>query len=253
MLGCASAYREAIKKQPPNAKQFKNEQQISSRKNEAVRGEALHVLWRWRALSSLICASLAAGCSGMGDTTVGGRPIVYKNAPGDEVEVKAGIVRKADTAEAPAPAPAPVPRAAPQAAPKRDTVAAAAPSTRAPAATLDADVGSRYTQAARYGDMLFLSGQIANDMRTGAFDDKQDIEAQTRHALDNVRAILEANRLTMANIVQVTVYITNISRLSGMDNAYHEYFRGNPPARTVVEVSNLPRGALVEITVVAGR
>jgi len=57
----------------------------------------------------------------------------------------------------------------------------------------------------------------------------------------------------MANIVSTTVYLTNISRLSPMDAAYHEYFRGNPPARTVVEVSNLPRGALVEISVVAGR
>jgi 2-iminobutanoate/2-iminopropanoate deaminase len=191
----------------------------------------------------------------MGDTTVGGRPLIYKNAPGDEVEMRAGIPQKVDTAEAPAPRRAPAPAPAAQTQPKRDTVAqapAAAPRAGG-AMPLDADAGSRYTQVSRYGDMLFLSGQIANDLRTGNFDASQDIEAQTRRALDNVRAILEANRLTMANIVSVTVYITNISRLSAVDQAYHDYFRGNPPARTVVEVSNLPRGALVEFTVVAGR
>ena len=188
----------------------------------------------------------------MGDTAVGGRPLIYKNKPADEVEIKAGVARKvepdaeAPARPAPAPAPAPAPRRAESAAPVRP-----APSPASPPAV--GEFAARYTQASRYGDLLFVSGQIANDLRTGNFDSAQDIDAQTRRALENVRAILEANGLTMANIVSTTVYLTNISRLSPMDAAYHEYFRGNPPARTVVEVSNLPRGALVEISVVAGR
>lgn len=212
----------------------------------------MHGLWRSRALSGIVCASLAAGCSGMGETTMGGRPLIYKNAPGDEVEMKAGIPRKVEAGEAAAPvrpAPAPVPQPAPR---RAESVAQAQPAPSGPALA-PGDFAARYTQASRYGDLLFVSGQIANDLRTGNFDPAQDITAQTRRALENVRAILEANRLTMANIVSTTVYITNISRLSAMDEAYHEYFRGNPPARTVVEVSNLPRGALVEISVVAGR
>ena len=200
-------------------------------------------------MSGIVCASLAAGCSGMGDTTLGGRPLIYKNKPADEVEIKAGVPRKVDPSEEAA---APV-RPAPASASRRADSVAHAP--RAPSAGVPAlgDFAGRYTQASRYGDLLFVSGQIGNDLRSGNFDSAQDIEAQTRRALENVRAILEANGLTMANIVSTTVYLTNISRLSPMDAAYHEYFRGNPPARTVVEVSNLPRGALVEISVVAGR
>jgi len=213
--------------------------------------------------AAAIALSLAAlavpGCTGMGDATLGGRPLVYKNAPGDEVEVKAGIPHKKGEAEAerttavaraPSAAPAPVQpqRQAPQA------VAQAAPVARGPSESVsDAEFINRYTQASRYGDLLFVSGQIGVDPRTGAFDPGQDIAMQTRQCLDNVRAILEANRLTMANVVSTTVYVTNISRLAAVDDVYHGYFRGTPPARTVVEVSNLPRGALVEITVVAGR
>ena len=209
----------------------------------------MHVFWRLRALSGIVCASLAAGCSGLGDTTMGGRPLVYKNAPADEVEMKAGIPRKVDPNAEP-----PVrPSSAPQPAPRRNEAVATAQPSRSAAAPALGDFAARYTQASRYGDLLFVSGQIANDLRNGNFDNGQDIEAQTRRSLENVQAVLEANRLTMANIVSTTVYITNISRLSAMDAVYHDYFRGNPPARTVVEVSNLPRGALVEISVVAGR
>lgn len=208
-------------------------------------------------MSGIVCASLAAGCSGLGETTMGGRPLVYKNAPAEEVEVKAGIPRKVDPAEAPAPRAAaasrPTPTPAPQSQPRRGEAVAQSQAAGRAAAPALGEFAARYTQASRYGDLLFVSGQIANDLATGAFDSTQDIDAQTRHALENVRAVLEANRLTMANVVSVTVYITNISRLSAMDAAYHEYFRGNPPARTVVEASNLPRGALVEISVVAGR
>ena len=213
----------------------------------------MHVFWRWRALSGIVCASLVAGCSGMGETTMGGRPLIYKNAPADEVEMRAGIPRKVDpNAEAAAPV-RPAPAAAPQPVPRRsESVAQARPAASAAPSPALGDFAARYTQASRYGDLLFVSGQIGNDLGSGNFNGG-DIQAQTRRALENVQAVLEANRLTMANIVSTTVYLTNISNLSAMDAVYHDFFRGNPPARTVVEVSNLPRGALVEISVVAGR
>jgi 2-iminobutanoate/2-iminopropanoate deaminase len=212
---------------------------------------------RIAAIAVVFAAFVVSACTGLGDATIGGRPIIYKNAPGDEVEVKAGVVRKVESADENE-----VRRAearAAQPAPRRDSAsrvaqADTAPRGHAPTARVsDADFINRYTQASRYGDLLFVSGQIAVDPRTGAFDPSQDIEAQTRRVLDNIQAILEANRLTMANIVSTTVYISNISRISAMDAVYHGYFKGTPPARTVVEVSNLPRGAQVEISVVAGR
>lgn len=213
---------------------------------------------RIAAIAVVFAAFAVSACTGMGDATIGGRPLIYKNAPGDEVEVQAGVVRKKGSAEEEELRAAQA-RASAQAAQRRESAPPTAQADTARrghtpgAAVSDAEFINRYTQASRYGDLLFVSGQIAVDPRTGAFEPGQDIEAQTRRVLENIRAILEANRLTMANIVSTTVYISNISRLSAMDAVYHEFFRSTPPARTVVEVSNLPRGALVEISVVAGR
>lgn len=211
---------------------------------------------RFGAIACVGMSWLAAGCTSMGDATLGGRPLVYKNAPADDVEIKAGVVRKRTAAdlEGERPAPRPAPPATPAPRESRTAVAAAQPTARgAASAPVESEFFNRYTQASRYGDLLFVSGQIAVDPRTGTFDPGQDVEAQTRRVLDNIQSILEANRLTMANVVSTTVYISNISRLGAMDSVYHDFFRGTPPARTVVEVSNLPRGALVEISVVAGR
>lgn len=110
-----------------------------------------------------------------------------------------------------------------------------------------------YTQATRHGDLLFLSGQIAFEPQANTLDRDSTIEQQTDAVMKKIGAILDSHRLTMANVVQATVYLANINDLGGMNAAYEQYFRGNLPSRTVVEVARLPRGALVEITVVAGR
>jgi 2-iminobutanoate/2-iminopropanoate deaminase len=110
-----------------------------------------------------------------------------------------------------------------------------------------------YTQATRYGDMLFVSGQIALDPRTGTLSADATIEGQTRQVMENVRSVLEANRLTMANVVSVTMYLSRINNLPAADRVYGTFFKGALPARSVVEVANLPRGALIEVSVVAGR
>jgi 2-iminobutanoate/2-iminopropanoate deaminase len=100
--------------------------------------------------------------------------------------------------------------------------------------------------------MLFLSGQIAIDPRTGAISETT-IEGQTRQVMENIRAVLEANRLTMANVVSVTLMLSNINNLGAADRVYASYFKSSLPSRSVLEASKLPRGALIEIAVVAGR
>ncbi|HZZ93251.1 MAG TPA: helical backbone metal receptor [Usitatibacter sp.] len=135
-------------------------------------------------------------------------------------------------------------------------LAAAAPESRgAPPArkTEQAADSSSYTQVARYGDLYFISGQIALDPASGRFAGDTGIADQTRTALENVRRLLEGERLTMANVVSTTVFLRRINDLAAMDEAYEGAFRTRLPARTVVEATNLPRGALVEIAVVAGR
>jgi 2-iminobutanoate/2-iminopropanoate deaminase len=79
------------------------------------------------------------------------------------------------------------------------------------------------------------------------------VEEQTRVAMDNIRLILESHRMTMANLVSVTVYVKKLGDVRAISNVYESYFRGTPPARSIVEVSALPRNALVEISAVAGR
>jgi 2-iminobutanoate/2-iminopropanoate deaminase len=107
-------------------------------------------------------------------------------------------------------------------------------------------------QATRYGDLLFLSGQIAADAQSST-PTEGTIEQQTHAVMKKIDAILASHGLTMRNIVQVTVYLANVNDLNAMDAAYAKYFRSTLPARTVVEVSRLQRAALVEIAVVAGR
>ena len=124
--------------------------------------------------------------------------------------------------------------------------AASQPRAAAPLAT------GGYTQATRYGDLLFVSGQIGMDLKSNEMRGSS-IEEQTRQAMDNVRAVLEAHRLTMANVVSVTVYLKDLGQFRGMDSVYETYFRGNLPARSVVQVARLPRDGLVEISVIAGR
>jgi 2-iminobutanoate/2-iminopropanoate deaminase len=140
-------------------------------------------------------------------------------------------------------------------APRTELAQAAAPraaSTRT-ASNGATELFNGYTQATRYGDLLFISGQISIDPRNGSFEEGRTMAQQTRQVLENVRAVLESNRLTTANVVATTVYLSKISAFAAMDEVYHDFFKGTPPARTVVEVSNLPRGALVEISAIAGR
>lgn len=107
-----------------------------------------------------------------------------------------------------------------------------------------------YSQAIRAGGFLFLSGQVALDPRTGQLVGS-DIKQQTRQVLENVRAILEAAGSSLRQVVKCTVFLADMNDFGPMNEEYGSFFQDQPPARTTVQVAKLPRGALVEIDIVA--
>ena len=110
-----------------------------------------------------------------------------------------------------------------------------------------------YSQAIDSGaGIVFVSGQLPIDPATGAFPEG-GVQEQTRQSLTNAKAILEAAGLGLQHVVKTTVYITNMDDFAKVNGIYGQYFQENPPARVCVEVSKLPKGALVEIDVIAAR
>jgi 2-iminobutanoate/2-iminopropanoate deaminase len=107
-----------------------------------------------------------------------------------------------------------------------------------------------YSQAVRAGGLIFTAGQIALDPATGAMVD-DGIEDQTRQALRNLQAVLEAAGSGLAGVLKTTVYLTDMSAFAAMNAVYAEFFASSPPARSAVEVAALPKGALFEIECVA--
>jgi reactive intermediate/imine deaminase len=107
-----------------------------------------------------------------------------------------------------------------------------------------------YSQATTNGDMVFTAGQIPMTPDGDLLDD-EEIAVQTRQSLENVKAILEEEGLTMQNVLKVTVFLDDIDDFDEMNAAYKEYFQDNPPARSAVEAGNLPKGVGVEIEAIA--
>ncbi|MFC4448496.1 MULTISPECIES: Rid family detoxifying hydrolase [Halorussus] len=107
-----------------------------------------------------------------------------------------------------------------------------------------------YSQATTNGDMVFTAGQIPMTPDGDLLDD-EEIAVQTRQSLENVKAILEEEGLTMQNVLKVTVFLDDIDDFDEMNEAYKEYFQDNPPARSAVEAGNLPKGVGVEIEAIA--
>jgi 2-iminobutanoate/2-iminopropanoate deaminase len=107
-----------------------------------------------------------------------------------------------------------------------------------------------YSQAVRIGNMLYTSGQIALDPRSGEFL-SGEIEQETERTLENISAILKADGLNLDNIVKTTVYLTDLSYFARMNQIYEKYFSENKPARACVQVAALPKGAKVEIEAIA--
>lgn len=107
-----------------------------------------------------------------------------------------------------------------------------------------------YEQALKLDGWVFTSGQIPLDPQTGAMVEG-GIGAQTRQVLENLRVVLEAAGTSMSRVVKTTVYMTNLGDFQKMNEMYAEYFPQDRPVRSTVGVASLPRGALVEIDVIA--
>ena len=107
-----------------------------------------------------------------------------------------------------------------------------------------------YNHAVRVGDLLFCAGQIPIDPASGNLI-VGDIKAQTERVLQNVKAILDDQKLTFASVVKTTVFLTDLENFAAMNEVYAKFFTDSFPARSTVQVAALPKGAAVEIEVVA--
>ena len=107
-----------------------------------------------------------------------------------------------------------------------------------------------YEQAIKVNGFVFTAGQIALDPKTGNLA-QGGIGAETRRVLENLKAVLQASGSSMARVIKTTVFLKHIGDFGAMNEIYAEYFDASRPARSTVAVAELPRGALIEIELVA--
>jgi 2-iminobutanoate/2-iminopropanoate deaminase len=107
-----------------------------------------------------------------------------------------------------------------------------------------------YSQAIQFGNLIFVAGEKGIDPRTGRLV-PGGIQAETRQALENIQAILAEAGAMLDDAVSATVHMIDLGEFAAMNQVYAEYFRQDPPGRTTVQVSGLPAGARIEITVIA--
>lgn len=107
--------------------------------------------------------------------------------------------------------------------------------------------------ASHYGNLLFVSAQLPLDPMGTPLPSYARVDAQARLVLDNVRMVLEANELTMAHVISMTVYLKDLADLPEFDAVAAGYFEGMMPSRSVVEVTRLPFNAALQVSAVAGR
>lgn len=106
-----------------------------------------------------------------------------------------------------------------------------------------------YVHAVKAGEMLYTSGQLGLIPESGVLP--AGIEAQTKQALENLKAVVEAAGLTLGNVVKTTVFLADINDFATVNKIYAEYFTGEAPARSCVQVAKLPKDGLVEIEAIA--
>ena len=109
-----------------------------------------------------------------------------------------------------------------------------------------------YNQAIQYGDMLFVSGQIAINPATGDLV-QDDIQAETRMVMQNLEAVLAEAGMDFSNVIKSTIFLMDMGQFAQVNEVYGSYFTASPPARETVQVASLPKGVNVEISVVAGK
>lgn len=111
-------------------------------------------------------------------------------------------------------------------------------------------IGS-YSQAIVGGGLVFCSGQIPLDPRTGEMVGASDVRAQTRQVMENLKAVLDAAGSSLGRVVKTTIYLTDLGDFGAVNEVYASYFTGEPPARATLAVAGLPKGSLVEIDAIA--
>jgi 2-iminobutanoate/2-iminopropanoate deaminase len=109
-----------------------------------------------------------------------------------------------------------------------------------------------YSQAVKAGNMLFVSGQIPIDPKTGEVV-KGGIKEQTRQVLENIKAVLEAAGYTLNDVAMAFVFLADMNMFPEYNEVYAQYFKEKPPARVTVQAARLPRDVLIEIAVIAVR
>jgi 2-iminobutanoate/2-iminopropanoate deaminase len=109
-----------------------------------------------------------------------------------------------------------------------------------------------YSQAVRFANLVFISGQIPLDPKSGEIVGG-DIEVQTKQVLDNLKAIVEASGMGLENVLKCTCFLKNMEHFARFNSVYNTYFENVLPARETVEVSRLPKDVLVEISAICGK
>jgi 2-iminobutanoate/2-iminopropanoate deaminase len=107
-----------------------------------------------------------------------------------------------------------------------------------------------YSQAVRVGSMMFCAGQIPLDPKSGQIV-SGGVEAQTKRVMENIGAVLKAEGLTYDHVVKTTIFLMDLNDFQTVNEIYGSYFKQAPPARSTVQVAGLPKGARVEIEVIA--
>jgi 2-iminobutanoate/2-iminopropanoate deaminase len=105
-----------------------------------------------------------------------------------------------------------------------------------------------YSQGVEFGNLIFTSGQLA--LKDGQII-SDDVKIQTKHVIENVKAVLEAAGSSLENVIKVTVFLKDMNEFADMNSVYGEYFGTSLPARSAIEVARLPKDAKVEIEAIA--
>jgi 2-iminobutanoate/2-iminopropanoate deaminase len=109
-----------------------------------------------------------------------------------------------------------------------------------------------YSQAIQFGNLLFVSGQVPLDPRTGELV-AGGIEMQTKQVMENLTAIVASAGMSLADALKATCFLKNMGDFAKFNSVYAAYFGDTPPARETVEVARLPRDVLVEVSLVCGK
>jgi len=109
-----------------------------------------------------------------------------------------------------------------------------------------------YNQAVQFGNMLFISGQIALDPSTGELV-KGDVQAEARQVMKNLSAILSAAGMDFSNVLKSSIFLMDMGQFAQVNEVYGSYFGDDAPARETIQVAGLPKGVKVEISMVAAK